>query len=85
MATRDTGTLEGPNTVNEELLLTRRVLRQLVKKIEAFTTSPSYRAVFTIARDHGVIYDGPTITEELAAARRLLDGEPETADAPPAR
>lgn len=50
----------------------RRVLQNLVSKLQEIDRHPMVAAVFTIAMIHGVKYDGPQYSEELAAAVDML-------------
>lgn len=53
--------------------------RDLVAKLELIEEHPRFRSVWTVARLHGALYDGPNYAAELAALKRALVGHAEAA------
>lgn len=49
----------------------------LCKKIREIEQHPNYKSIWQLAHVHGVIYRGPTYTEEIEALERFLHGEVE--------
>lgn len=50
-------------------------LEGLIQKLDAVHADPKYMTVWQIAQLHQGPYDGPKYTDELARARRALNGE----------
>lgn len=54
-----------------EVVVLKEVLQSLVNAIDA--TGDPMRPIYASAMVHGVMYEGPTYKDELAAARKILD------------
>jgi hypothetical protein len=56
----------------QEVLDLRDVLKALVEKTDEVLSHPSFKAQMAMGWVHGAEYTGPQLTDELAAARKLL-------------
>ena len=50
------------------------VLRNLIHAIDGVHWSEQYQAVWNLAFMHGLPYEGPSYSDELEAARKLMNG-----------
>ena len=57
-----------------EYVKVRDALKQLIDRLDQVHADPAYKSVWTQYHNHGGRYAGPTYTEALAKARKVVEG-----------
>lgn len=64
------------NDIASAMKPTRQALQDLVAVLNAMAKHPDFKAVWQSARDHQVVYQGPTWKAQLDAAQAVVDTFP---------